>query len=130
MTGAGAGGWFKGQAIAVGLAGLVIGASYAPTRKLLQKFLAKPGEGPSEELQRDGFFNLMQIGHLPDGSVLRTRITGDQDPGYGSTRKNVVRVCGVSGERRSGYWRRFLDTGGRDGTSIAGQTTSQRRSVF
>ena len=94
MTGAGAGGWFKGQTIAIGLAGLVIGASYAPTRKLLQKFLAKPGEGPSEELQRDGFFNLMQIGHLPDGTVLRTRITGDQDPGYGSTRK-MLSECAV-----------------------------------
>ena len=29
----------------------------------------------------------MQIGHLPDGQTLRTHITGDQDPGYGSTSK-------------------------------------------
>jgi short subunit dehydrogenase-like uncharacterized protein len=38
-------------------------------------------------LQRTGFFKLMQIGHLPDGQILRTHITGDQDPGYGSTSK-------------------------------------------
>ena len=49
--------------------------------------LPEPGEGPSPELQKSGFFKLMQIGHLPDGRVLQTHITGDQDPGYGSTSK-------------------------------------------
>ena len=37
----------------------------------------------------------MQIGELPDGTVMRTRITGDQDPGYGSTSKMLseAAVC-------------------------------------
>jgi short subunit dehydrogenase-like uncharacterized protein len=62
---------------------------------LLQRFvLAKPGEGPDRELQQKGFFNLMQIGVLPDGTVLRSRITGDQDPGYGSTSK-MLSECAV-----------------------------------
>ncbi len=47
----------------------------------------------------------MQIGKLPDGTVLRTRITGDQDPGYGSTSKMLAEsaVCLAKDE---------LDTGG------------------
>jgi short subunit dehydrogenase-like uncharacterized protein len=96
LTGAGASGWLKGTTTTLGLGMLVLGASFGPTRKLLQKFvLAKPGEGPSPELQRTGFFNLMQIGTLPDGTVIRTRITGDQDPGYGSTSKMLseAAVC-------------------------------------
>ena len=88
MTGRGISGWLKGTTMTLGLGLLVLGISMGPTRRLLQKFLLpKPGEGPSRELQQSGFFNLMQIGKLPDGAVLRTRITGDQDPGYGSTSK-------------------------------------------
>ena len=95
MTGRGIGGRFKGMLVMLGLAALVLGASFAPTRKLLQRFvLAKPGEGPDRELQKNGFFNLLQIGKLPDGSVIRARTTGDQDPGYGSTRK-MLSECAV-----------------------------------
>ena len=94
-TGAGMGGWLKGMTMITGLAGLVLGGSFTPTRKLLQKFvLPEPGEGPDREMQESGFFNLMQIGELPDGTVLKTRITGDQDPGYGSTSK-MLSECAV-----------------------------------
>jgi short subunit dehydrogenase-like uncharacterized protein len=95
MTGRGFSGWLKGTTMVLGLGALVFFASFAPTRKLLQRFvLAKPGEGPDRELQQKGFFNLMQIGVLPDGTVLRSRITGDQDPGYGSTSK-MLSECAV-----------------------------------
>ena len=95
MTGGGITGWLKGSIMTLGLGGLVLGASYKTTRNLLQKFvLPKPGEGPDRKLQQDGFFNLMQIGVLPDGTVLRGRITGDQDPGYGSTSK-MLTECAV-----------------------------------
>jgi saccharopine dehydrogenase (NAD+, L-glutamate forming) len=49
--------------------------------------LSKPGEGPNRELQQTGFFNLVQIGKLPDGTIVHGKVTGDQDPGYGSTSK-------------------------------------------
>jgi short subunit dehydrogenase-like uncharacterized protein len=91
LTGRGLAGRLKGLALTAGLGALVLGASFAPTRKFLQRFvLPKPGEGPSPELQKTGFFNLLQIGHLPDGQILRARITGDQDPGYGSTSKMLA----------------------------------------
>ncbi|MGI9233840.1 MAG: saccharopine dehydrogenase family protein [Woeseiaceae bacterium] len=95
MTGDGPTGWAKGAAMTAAIGGLVIGASYSASRKLLQKFvLPDPGEGPDPELQQKGFFNLMQIGVLPDGTLLRSRITGDQDPGYGSTSK-MLSECAV-----------------------------------
>ncbi len=94
-TGAGVSGWLKGSGMTAGLAGLVLGGSFSPTRALLEKFvLPSPGEGPDAELRESGFFNLMQIGKLADGTVLRTRITGDQDPGYGSTSK-MLSECAV-----------------------------------
>ena len=109
LSGKGVGGWFKGAGMTLGIGSLVVGASFAPTRKLLQKFvLPKPGEGPSPELQHSGFFNLMQIGTLPDGRIIRTRITGDQDPGYGSTSKMLSEsaVCLAKDEIRTkgGVW--------------------------
>ena len=56
--------------------------------------MPSPGEGPDRELQQSGFFKLMQIGELADGTLLKTRITGDQDPGYGSTSK-MLSECAV-----------------------------------
>ncbi len=95
MTGRGFSGWLKGTIMTVGLGAIVFFASFTPTRKLLQKFfLAKPGEGPDENMQKTGFFNLLQIGKLADGTVVRAKITGDQDPGYGSTRK-MLSECAV-----------------------------------
>lgn len=95
MTGRGVRGRITAYTVVLGLAALVLAASFAPTRKLLQRFvIAKPGEGPDRALQKSGFFNLLQIGKLPDGTMVRGRITGDQDPAYGSTRK-MLSECAV-----------------------------------
>ncbi len=94
MTGDGPSGYTKAM-LASGMLGTFMTAgAFAPTRQLLGLFVPKPGEGPDPELQKTGFFNLMQIGVLPDGTVLKTRITGDQDPGYGSTSK-MLSECAV-----------------------------------
>ena len=95
VTGRGISGWLKGAVMVVSLGALMFFTSFTATRNLLQRFvLAKPGEGPDRALQKNGFFNLMQIGKLPDGTVIRGRITGDQDPGYGSTSK-MLSECAV-----------------------------------
>jgi len=95
LTGRGVSGWLKGALMIAGLGGLVFFATFAPTRKLLQRYvLSKPGEGPDRELQQSGFFNLLQIGTLPNGTIVRGKITGDQDPGYGSTSK-MLSECAV-----------------------------------
>lgn len=95
MTGKGLSGILKGFAMTAVLGGVVLLASFDWTRRILQKFfLAKPGEGPDRELQHNGFFNLIQVGHCPDGTEVRGRISGDQDPGYGSTSK-MLSECAV-----------------------------------
>jgi short subunit dehydrogenase-like uncharacterized protein len=57
-------------------------------RSALERFvLPKPGEGPSPEQQRKGFFDVRFLGTTADGRRIRTKVTGDADPGYGSTGK-------------------------------------------
>ena len=95
LTGRGISGWLKGALMIAGLGALMFFASFTPTRNFLQRYvLSKPGEGPDRELQQSGFFNLSQIGKLPDGTIVRGKITGDQDPGYGSTSK-MLSECAV-----------------------------------
>ena len=47
----------------------------------------KPGEGPSKEEREAGGYGLLLIGTHADGGEIRARVTGDKDPGYGSTSK-------------------------------------------
>ena len=60
-----------------------------PTRSLLERFvLPKPGEGPSEKEQENGFFDLLFFGYdNKKEPAIITRVTGDKDPGYGFTAK-------------------------------------------
>lgn len=95
MMGKGASGWLKAGSMTAMLGGFVAAAGIGFTRGLLQKFvLPEPGEGPDREQRENGFFDLRQFGELPDGTVIRSRITGDRDPGYGSTSK-MLAECGV-----------------------------------
>ena len=50
----------------------------------------KPGEGPSKEERENGFYDILFIGEWPDGTVLKANVTGDRDPGYGSTSKMLA----------------------------------------
>ena len=69
----------------------------APTRKLAQRFLPKPGDGPDRAAREEGFFELfLHASHPSDRSKdLRAKVTGDMDPGYGSTSKMLseAAVC-------------------------------------
>ena len=95
-TGRGIGGWTRAAMITAGLAGLVGLASFGWSRSLLERYvLPKPGTGPDADAREKGFFNLEQIGKLADGGRILSRITGDRDPGYGSTSKMLAEsaVC-------------------------------------
>jgi short subunit dehydrogenase-like uncharacterized protein len=48
-----------------------------------------PGEGPSKEVRDAGGYELLLIGSHADGGEIRARVTGDKDPGYGSTSKII-----------------------------------------
>ena len=64
---------------------------FAPARGLLRRFvLPKPGEGPSQRERETGRYELLFIGETADGRTLRATVTGDRDPGYGSTSKMIT----------------------------------------
>ncbi len=50
----------------------------------------KPGEGPSKEERENGFFDVMFTGQTTEGKRLTAGVTGDKDPGYGSTSKMIT----------------------------------------
>ena len=53
----------------------------------------KPGEGPSKEDRDAGGYELLLIGSHADGGEIRARVTGDKDPGYGSTSKIIAEAA-------------------------------------
>ena len=74
---------------------------FKPVRQLMQRFLPKPGEGPSPELVENGFFEveIMAKGASP-GEDIRASIKGKRDPGYGA--KAWIRVGQREGYRSGG----------------------------
>src|SRR6195256_5199312 len=54
----------------------------------------KPGEGPSKEEREAGHYDLLFVGHAPDGRQVRIAVRGDRDPGYGSTSK-MISECAI-----------------------------------
>jgi len=87
MTGDGPTGAVKAYAMTAGLAAFAGVASLGPTRRLLGKVMPKPGSGPDTRAQQAGWFDIRFVGRTASGKTIRTKVTGDQDPGYGSTAK-------------------------------------------
>jgi short subunit dehydrogenase-like uncharacterized protein len=68
----------------------------------------KPGEGPSKEERENGLFDLLYVAIAPDGRMVRAGVTGDRDPGYGSTSK-MISECAICMLREAtdvaaGFW--------------------------
>ena len=67
-----------------------------------------PGEGPSKKEQEEGYYDLMVHGTSSDGNTLCVTVTGDKDPGYGSTSKMIAEsaICLVKDmpEVASGFY--------------------------
>ena len=53
----------------------------------------KPGEGPSKEERDAGHYDLLFAGIMPDGARIDAVVTGDRDPGYGSTSKMIAEAA-------------------------------------
>jgi len=88
LTGRGLRGRLTAAATGAGLGAFMVAGSIGPVRTALEKYvLPAPGEGPSPEAQLKGGFDLRFHGRTVAGDVIRARVTGDRDPGYGSTAK-------------------------------------------
>ena len=66
----------------------------------------KPGEGPSAAEREAGHYDLLFAAIEPDGGRADAVVTGDRDPGYGSTSKMIAEtaLCLIGGEQRGGVW--------------------------
>ncbi len=80
VTGAGA----KGEAMAQAVAGdKSLGSDNGP----------QPGEGPSRAERDAGYYDVLFVGDDAQGHRLRVGVTGDRDPGYGSTSKMIAEAA-------------------------------------
>ncbi|WP_321908398.1 saccharopine dehydrogenase family protein [Paraburkholderia sp. J11-2] len=115
LTGPGLKGRLSALAVVAGLGAFMAGIVVGPVRSLMQRFLLpKPGEGPSPEAQRAGRYDLRFFGRTDEGQVLRVKVTGDRDPGYGSTGKMLGQAAislardlvedGAKAGRPGGFW--------------------------
>ncbi|MEM8497456.1 MAG: saccharopine dehydrogenase NADP-binding domain-containing protein [Pseudomonadota bacterium] len=76
----------QGKAVAEAMAGAnPLGGDDAPA----------PGEGPSRESREAGNYDILFLGTTDDGQTIQVGVTGDMDPGYGSTSKMITEsaVC-------------------------------------
>lgn len=75
-----------------GLAALLVAAAQPQLRKLLQKRLPRPGEGPSREERARGRYKVTLVGRRDEHQL--TFVVSDQaDPGYGSTSKMLAQAA-------------------------------------
>ena len=73
-------------------------------------FLPQPGAGPTPEQQEKGFFDIRLHGSSKQGDQIMVKVTGDRDPGYGSTAKMLAQAA-ISlnrdvdrSEKGGGFW--------------------------
>ena len=87
----------KATGIAVAAGAGIAALALSPTRKLAQRFLPAPGEGPNKKQREAGFYELFFYAVHPESKEkdMLVKVTGDMDPGYGSTSKMLgeAAVC-------------------------------------
>jgi short subunit dehydrogenase-like uncharacterized protein len=66
----------------------------SPLKRLVKPFLPKPGEGPSESVQENGWFDCKFIVEAEDGTKSVFNMNGKGDPGYKVTSK-LVSECAL-----------------------------------
>ena len=93
MTGDGIGGRVKAYSTAAALGVLMISKPGSIIKKITDRVLPDPGEGPNEHQRNTGFYNLRFYAKMRDGSMHEAKVTGDKDPGYGSTSKMLAEAA-------------------------------------
>ena len=98
-------------ALSAGLLGFATAMMITPSRELLSKHvLPKSGSGPSKEEQENGYFDIRLFGQTANKDSITTKVTGDKDPGYGSTSRMLSQAAlclaqDISKEEvKGGFW--------------------------
>ncbi|MBP8252265.1 MAG: saccharopine dehydrogenase NADP-binding domain-containing protein [Herpetosiphon sp.] len=110
LMGKGAAGYARSVSLGAGMGGVMLAGAIKPLRSLLNKTLPEAGEGPSEEQREKGFFKILFLAKHPTdpNKHVRGSVTGDRDPGYGSTSKMLAEsaICLAKDDLRvgGGFW--------------------------
>lgn len=110
LTGDGSKGKTRARSMYYAMGAFMFATAIAPSRWFLEKFiLTKPGDGPSPEEQLKGRFDLRFMGLTHSGETINCKVTGDRDPGYGSTAKMLgqAAICLVQDsdpKTAGGFW--------------------------
>ena len=59
-------------------------------KRIFNYFTPKPGQGPNENERENGYYSMRFYIRYNDKSRALVRVTGDRDPGYGSTSKMLA----------------------------------------
>lgn len=87
-------GKLSSYAMSAGLLGFATAMMIKPSRELLSKHvLPKSGSGPSKEEQENGYFDIRLFGQTASSDTINTKVTGDKDPGYGSTSRMLSQAA-------------------------------------
>jgi short subunit dehydrogenase-like uncharacterized protein len=90
-TGSGPVGCMMATIGAVGARAFMVAMALSPVRWLLKRYLLpKPGQGPSQRVRENGYYDLILVGKLSDGNIMRARVKGDGDPGVESSSRLLV----------------------------------------
>lgn len=110
LLGKGPAGWARAAATGAGMGATMATMSIDPLRRLIAPRLPAPGTGPDKKTREAGYWDLRFFAEHPTdpGKSLRAKVTGQGDPGYGSTSRMLGEsaVClakdelGVAG----GFW--------------------------
>lgn len=111
LTRGGIGGWWAAMRDTLFGRLFLIAMSISSTRQMLERrILPKSGEGPSKEVREAGSYEIVQVGEMPCGTILKARITGQGDPGVRSTTLMLTEaaICLREDEERirvsGGFW--------------------------
>ena len=78
------------------------------TQGLALKLAPKPGEGPSREEQKKGYFEMLFLGEPPDGEMMHLVVKGEGDPGFTATSRMFAEsgVCLAKDglDVQGGFW--------------------------
>src|SRR5262249_19114282 len=84
-TGRGLGGLARAAAITAGIAAGAALAVTKPGRRLAQRFVPAPGEGPNRDQRENGFFQVEILAKSTDGTRVKALVSADREPGYAAT---------------------------------------------
>ena len=109
MTGRGSKGRLTAYGVTAALGTFMMASAIKPSRWLVEKLVPEPGQGPSQEDQDKGFYDLRFIGRTADDKAIITKVTGDRDPGYGSTGKvlgqaGLCLAFDIKDDVAGGFW--------------------------